>query len=124
MILPVFEVQDLIDSMNFADVTFVSSIDKEYLKDVKSTIVLITEATNELDMRSNNRFRGMSYAIEVQIFYGTKFTNSVLDTEIALARLLEKNDWITSQSKSHTRDPKTDQVTKVFYFTKKYILED
>lgn len=124
MILPVFEVQDLIDSMNFADVTFVSSIDEAYLKDVKSTIVLITEATNELDMRSNNRFRGMSYAIEVQIFYGTKFTNSVLDTEIALARLLEKNDWITSQSKSHTRDPKTDQVTKVFYFTKKYILED
>lgn len=124
MILPVFEVQDLIDSMNFADVTFVSSIDEEYLKDVKSTIILITEATNELDMRSNNRFRGMSYAIEVQIFYGTKFTNSVLDTEIALARLLEKNDWITSQSKSHTRDPKTDQVTKVFYFTKKYILED
>ncbi|WP_431060958.1 DUF806 family protein [Weissella paramesenteroides] len=124
MILPVFEVQDLIDSMNFADVTFVSSIDEAYLKDVKSTIVLITEATNELDMRSNNRFRGMSYAIEVQIFYGTKFTNSVLDTEIALARLLEKNDWITSQSKSHTIDPKTDQVTKVFYFTKKYILED
>lgn len=124
MILPVFEVQDLIDSMNFADVTFVSSIDEAYLKDVKSTIVLITEATTELDMRSNNRFRGMSYAIEVQIFYGTKFTNSVLDTEIALARLLEKNDWITSQSKSHTRDPKTDQVTKVFYFTKKYILED
>lgn len=124
MILPVFKVQDLIDSMNFADVTFVSSIDEAYLKDVKSTIVLITEATNELDMRSNNRFRGMSYAIEVQIFYGTKFTNSVLDTEIALARLLEKNDWITSQSKSHTRDPKTDQVTKVFYFTKKYILED
>lgn len=124
MILPVFEVQDLIDSINFADVTFVSSIDEAYLKDVKSTIVLITEATNELDMRSNNRFRGMSYAIEVQIFYGTKFTNSVLDTEIALARLLEKNDWITSQSKSHTRDPKTDQVTKVFYFTKKYILED
>lgn len=124
MILPVFEVQDLIDSMNFADVTFVSSIDEAYLKDVKSTIVLITEATNELDMRSNNRFRGMRYAIEVQIFYGTKFTKSVLDTEITLARLLEKNDWITSQSKSHTRDPKTDQVTKVFYFTKKYILED
>lgn len=124
MILPVFEVQDLIDSMGFADKTFVENIDEEYLKDVRSTIVLITEAISDLDMRANNRFRSMNYNIEVQIFYGTSFTESILDKEIALARLLEKNDWLTSQSKPHTRDPKTDQVTKVFYFTKKYILED
>lgn len=124
MILPIFEVQELIESMGFADAVFVTSIDEEYLKNVTSTIVLITETVNDLDKRANNRFRNMNYGVEVQIFYGINFTKPILDTEISLARLLEKNDWQTTQSKSHINDPKTNQVTKVFYFEKNYILED
>ncbi|SPD94513.1 hypothetical protein LES9216_00062 [Leuconostoc suionicum] len=124
MILPIFEVQELIESMGFADVVFVTSIDEEYLKNVTSTVVLVTETVDDLDKRANNRFRNMNYGVEVQIFYGINFTKPILDTEIALARLLEKNDWKTAQSKSHTNDPKTNQVTKVFYFEKNYILED
>lgn len=124
MILPIFEVQELIESMGFADVVFVTSIDEEYLKNVTSTVVLVTETVNDLDKRANNRFRNMNYGVEVQIFYGINFTKPILDTEIALARLLEQNDWQTTQSKSHINDPKTNQVTKVFYFEKNYILED
>jgi len=124
MILPIFEVQELIESMGFADVVFVTSIDEEYLENVTSTVVLVTETVNDLDKRANNRFRNMNYGVEVQIFYGINFTKPILDTEIALARLLEKNDWQTTQSKSHINDPKTNQVTKVFYFEKNYILED
>ncbi|WP_349531173.1 DUF806 family protein [Leuconostoc mesenteroides] len=124
MILPIFEVQELIESMGFADVVFVTSIDEEYLENVTSTVVLVTETVNDLDKRANNRFRNMNYGVEVQIFYGINFTKPILDTEIALARLLEKNDWQTTQSKSHINDPKTNQVTKVFYFKKNYILED
>jgi len=124
MILPIFEVQELIESMGFADVVFVTSIDEEYLENVTSTVVLVTETVNDLDKRANNRFRNMNYGVEVQIFYGINFTKPILDTEISLARLLEKNDWQTTQSKSHTNDPKTNQVTKVFYFEKNYILED
>ena len=124
MILPIYEVQELIESMGFADVVFVTSIDEEYLKNVTSTIALITESVNDLDKRANNRFRSMSYGVEVQIFYGINFSTPILDTEVALARLLEKNDWKTTQSKSHINDPKTKQVTKVFYFEKNYILED
>jgi len=124
MILPIFEVQELIESMGFADVVFVTSIDEEYLENVTSTVVLVSETVNDLDKRANNRFRNMNYGVEVQIFYGINFTKPILDTEIALARLLEQNDWQTTQSKSHTNDPKTNQVTKVFYFEKNYILED
>ncbi|WP_421832674.1 DUF806 family protein [Leuconostoc mesenteroides] len=124
MILPIFEVQELIESMGFADVVFVTSIDEEYLENVTSTVVLVTEMVNDLDKRANNRFRNMNYGVEVQIFYGINFTKPILDTEIALARLLEKNDWQATQSKSHINDPKTNQVTKVFYFEKNYILED
>ncbi|MEL1262349.1 DUF806 family protein [Leuconostoc mesenteroides] len=124
MILPIFEVQELIESLGFADIVFVTSIDEEYLKNVTSTIVLVTETVNDLDKRANNRFRNMNYGVEVQIFYGINFTKPIIDTEIALARLLEKNDWKTTQSKLHTNDPKTNQVTKVFYFEKNYILED
>lgn len=124
MILPIFEVQELIEAMSFADVVFVTSIDEEYLGNVTSTVVLVTETVNDLDKRANNRFRNMNYGVEVQIFYGINFTKPILDTEISLARLLEKNDWQTTQSKSHTNDPKTNQVTKVFYFEKNYILED
>lgn len=124
MILPIFEVQELIESLGFADVVFVTSIDEEYLENVTSTVVLVTETVNDLDKRANNRFRNMNYGVEVQIFYGINFTKPILDTEISLARLLEKNDWQTTQSKSHINDPKTNQVTKVFYFEKNYILED
>ncbi|WP_281446821.1 DUF806 family protein [Leuconostoc mesenteroides] len=124
MILPIFEVQELIEAMSFADVVFVTSIDEEYLENVTSTVVLVTETVNDLDKRANNRFRNMNYGVEVQIFYGINFTKPILDTEISLARLLEKNDWQTTQSKAHTNDPKTNQVTKVFYFEKNYILED
>ena len=122
MILPIFEVQELIEAMSFADVVFVTSIDEEYLENVTSTVVLVTETVNDLDKRANNRFRNMNYGVEVQIFYGINFTKPILDTEISLARLLEKNDWQTTQSKSHTNDPKTNQVTKVFYFEKNYSL--
>lgn len=124
MILPIYEVQELIESMGFADVVFVTSIDEEYLKNVTSTIVLVTESVNDLDKRANNRFRSMNYGVEVQIFYGINYNTHILDTEIALARLLETNDWKTTQSKSHINDPTTNQVTKVFYFEKNYILED
>lgn len=124
MILPIFEVQELIESLGFADVVFVTSIDEEYLENVTSTVVLVTETVNDLGKRANNRFRNMNYGVEVQIFYGINFTKPILDTEISLARLLEQNDWQTTQSKSHINDPKTNQVTKVFYFEKNYILED
>jgi len=124
MILPIYEASNLIKTMAFADVIFTGSIDEEYLKDTQSTLVLITETVNDLDKRANNRFRNMLYGVEVQIFYGINFDKSILDIEIQLARLLEKNDWQLTQSKSHINDPKTNQVTKVFYFEKNYLLED
>lgn len=124
MILPIYEASNLVKTMAFADVIFTGSIDEEYLKDTQSTLVLITETVNDLDKRANNRFRNMLYGVEVQIFYGISFYKSILDIEIQLARLLEKNDWQLTQSKSHINDPKTNQVTKVFYFEKNYLLED
>jgi len=124
MILPIYEASNLIKTMAFADVIFTGSIDEEYLKDTQSTLVLITETVNDLDKRANNRFRNMLYGVEVQIFYGISFDKLILDIEIQLARLLEKNDWQLTQSKSHINDPKTNQVTKVFYFEKNYLLED
>lgn len=124
MILPIYEASNLIKTMAFADVIFTGSIDEEYLKDTQSTLVLITETVNDLDKRANNRFRNMLYGVEVQIFYDISFDKSILDIEIQLARLLEKNDWQLTQSKSHINDPKTNQVTKVFYFEKNYLLED
>ncbi|KAA8369799.1 DUF806 family protein [Leuconostoc carnosum] len=124
MILPIYEASNLVKTMAFADVIFTGSIDEEYLKDTQSTLVLITETVNDLDKRANNRFRNMLYGVEVQIFYGISFDKSILDIEIQLARLLEKNDWQLTQSKSHINDPKTNQVTKVFYFEKNYLLED
>ncbi|KAA8327785.1 DUF806 family protein [Leuconostoc carnosum] len=124
MILPIYEASNLIKTMAFADAIFTGSIDEEYLKDTQSTLVLITETVNDLDKRANNRFRNMLYGVEVQIFYGINFDKSILDIEIQLARLLEKNDWQLTQSKSHINDPKTNQVTKVFYFEKNYLLED
>lgn len=124
MILPIFEVDDLLQTLKFADAVFVNNIDEEYLKDVQSTTVLITETVNDLDKRANNRFRNLNYGVEVQIFYGINFNQSILDIEIEVARLLERNDWHMTQSKSHINDPKTNQATKVFYFTKNYILEE
>lgn len=124
MILPIFEVDDLLQTLKFADTIFVNSIDEEYLKDVQSTTILITETVNDLDKRANNRFRNLNYGVELQIFYGINFNQSIIDIEIKVARLLERNDWHMTQSKSHINDPKTNQVTKVFYFTKNYILEE
>ncbi|GMA66773.1 DUF806 family protein [Leuconostoc gelidum] len=124
MILPIYEVDDLLQTLKFADAIFVNSIDEEYLKDVQSTTILITETVNDLDKRANNRFRNLNYGVELQIFYGINFNQSIIDIEIKVARLLERNDWHMTQSKSHINDPKTNQVTKVFYFTKNYILEE
>ncbi|MCS8582910.1 DUF806 family protein [Leuconostoc citreum] len=124
MILPIYEVSDLIESLSFAYAVFTNEIDEEYLKNTDDTVVLITESINDLDKRANNRFRNLKYGVEVQIFYGTNFDKPILDVEISLARKLESNDWHLSQSKSHINDPKTKQVTKVFYFTKNFLLEE
>lgn len=124
MILPIYEVEDLLKSMKFTDYIFTNRIDEEYVENVQDTVVLIAESASDIGKRANNRIRSLLYGVEVQIFYGNNFSESILDVEIRIAKLLEKNDWHTTQSKSHINDPKTDQVTKVFYFEKNYLLED
>lgn len=115
------EVKELIDSAKFTiiDRTFANALPKDAQSDTNSTDVLITEVNDVPTDYGNNDFRSLSQLIEVQIFYDLNTTENAMKFEIKFMRFFKQNNWFVDQTKPHTTDPDTQQVTKVFYFSRK-----
>jgi hypothetical protein len=125
MELPVVQAINLVESANFdwLDEVFQGSIPTEIQDDDTKTVALITEYLSEPTSFGNSRFKGWQIGVEMQIFYEKKANFNLLEAEINMATLFEKDGWLIEQSKNHIKDPDTKQLSKVFYFTKKLRLE-
>lgn len=125
MEVPVVQAINLVESVNFdwLDEVFQGSIPTKIQDDDTKTVALITEYLSEPTNFGNSRFKGWQIGVEMQIFYKKKADFNLLEAEINMANLFEKDGWLIEQSKNHIKDPGTKQLSKVFYFTKKLRLE-
>ncbi|GEK28519.1 tail protein [Furfurilactobacillus siliginis] len=128
MELPAITGEKLIRSAGYKwlDNIYRTSIPKNAQLDGSNTDFLVTEYLNEPTRFGNSRFKGWLIGVEVQLFYKKEPDSSfnMMDSEISLARLFEKDGWSVNQSKNHIKDPDTGQISKVFYFTKNINLKE
>lgn len=125
MELPVVQARKLVESDQLAwlDNLYQTSIPDGVTPSAKTTSMIISEFINEPQYYANGRFKGWHIGVEVQIIYALGKQLQIQDLEIKLATLFINNRWQIDQSKQHIKDPDTGQVSKVFYFTKNFILE-
>lgn len=120
MQLPVIQAENLLKTVNYdwIDNIYRGSIPKSADNAGTTTDVVITESENAPINYANSQFKHWALGVEVQIFYKKANQTDILSAEIELAKMFIANGWRVEQSKNHTKDPDTGQVTKVFYFTK------
>lgn len=125
MEMPVVQALNLIESskLSWVDEVFQGSIPTAIQDDDTKTVMLLTEYISQPTYFGNSKFKGWEIGVEVQIFYKKKPDFNLLEAEIQLANLFEKDKWRIEQSKNHIKDPDSRQISKVFYFTKKLRLE-
>lgn len=120
MDMPVVIAERLVKSagLTWLDEIYRGAIPKEKVTDTTSTTAAITEYVSEPAGDANATFKRWSIGVEVQVYYKANVDFSIQDAEIALAKLFKAGGWSVDQSKPHTTDPGTNQVSKVFYFDK------
>ena len=128
MQLPTVAAYQLIDNKHFdwIDQIFRDELPQEAMDYDDQTILELTEWLNEPIYYANQTFKGWLVGVEIQIFYKNELPVNfdMMEAEIKLADLFQKNGWNIEQSKNHIRDPDTAQVSKVFYFSKNLIVKD
>lgn len=128
MELPTVYAQRLIASahFNWVDDIYRDAIPQELQDKTDSTIVLITEDINEPAYYANGTFKGWQIGVEVQIFYSNNLPDNfrMMDAEISFAKLFNCDRWQIIDSKNHIEDPDTNQVSKVFYFSKNLTMKE
>lgn len=120
MQLPVIQAENLLKTVNYdwIDNIYRGSIPESTDNAGTTTDVIITESENAPSNYANSQFKHWALGVEIQIFYKKSNQIEILPAEIELAKMFIANGWRVEQSKNHTKDPDTGQVTKVFYFTK------
>ncbi|WP_370561590.1 DUF806 family protein [Lactiplantibacillus plantarum] len=120
MQLPVIQAENLLKTVNYdwIDNIYRGSIPESADNAGTTTDVVITESENAPSNYANSQFKHWALGVEIQIFYKKANQIDILSAEIELAKMFVTNGWRVEQSKNHTKDPDTGQVTKVFYFTK------
>ncbi|MCT4451428.1 DUF806 family protein [Lactiplantibacillus plantarum] len=120
MQLPVIQAENLLKTVNYdwIDNIYRGSIPESANNAGTTTDVVITESENTPSNYANSQFKHWALDVEIQIFYKKSNQIEILPAEIELAKMFIANGWRVEQSKNHTKDPDTRQVTKVFYFTK------
>lgn len=122
--LAIIDAKNLIESQNYVelDAVYTTNLPQEIVSNVDKTVVLITEANEQLTTIGNNDFYGMRRICEIQIFYKLDVDFSVENFEMRLMKLFKNNHWSVFDKRGHTLDPDTLQLTEVFYVAQEIII--
>lgn len=122
--LAIIDAKNLIESQNYVelDAVYTTNLPQEIVSNVDKTVVLITEANEQLTTLGNNDFYGMRRICEIQIFYKLDVDFSVENFEMRLMKLFKNNHWSVFDKRGHTLDPDTLQLTEVFYIAQEIII--
>lgn len=125
MQLPVTQARQLMgDKFPWIDRYFKEKVPQGVGVTTNETICIISEWLNEPTYYANQTFKGWTIGVEVHIFYKLNSSLSSLNEEMKIARLFVKNGWTVENSRNHSIDPDTQQVDKVFYFSKDLVIKE
>lgn len=106
------------------DQVFTMGIPKEYISDLNSTLVLITDTNALPDIYGSGHFHALSRMVEVQVFYKDDVTVDPEVTLVALYKAFESAGWTLGQSHGFQRDPDTDGLYVTFYVTDEKVINN
>jgi ABC-type proline/glycine betaine transport system ATPase subunit len=127
MDMPTVTAEKMIEDKKFSwvDGVYRGSMPEEIKDNVDKTVVLVTEWLNEPTRYANQSFKGWTIGVQVQTFFKLKEQPiSLIDAEIAMARLFKKNGWQIDDSKTNIKDPDTKQWSQSFLFSKNINLKE
>lgn len=127
MDMPIVTAKKMIESKKFPwlDSVYSGSMPEEIEDNVDKTVVLVTEWLNEPTRYANQSFKGWTIGVQVQTFFKLKEQPiSLIDAEIAMARLFKNNGWQIDDSKTNIKDPDTKQWSQSFLFSKNINLKE
>ncbi|HBG91830.1 MAG TPA: phage tail protein [Lactobacillus acetotolerans] len=127
MDMPTVTAEKMIEDKKFSwvDGVYRGSMPEEIEDNVDETVVLVTEWLNEPTRYANQSFKGWTIGVQVQTFFKLKDQSvSLIDAEIAMARLFKKNGWQIDDSKTNIKDPDTKQWSQSFLFSKNINLKE
>ena len=125
MAIAAIDAADVVKSSNIpgVDNVFTMGIPKEYISDLSSTLVLITDANANPDLYGSGKFHALSRMVEVQVFYKDEPTVDPEVTLVALYKAFENAGWVLGQSHGFQRDPDTDGLYVTFYVTDEKVIK-
>lgn len=127
MDMPAVTAQKLIKEQGFewVDNVYRGSIPPETQDLSDTTDILVTEWLNEPAGYANRTFKRWTIGVEVQVFFKKgKQSVSLIDAEIAIAKLFKNNGWQIDDSKTNIKDPDTNQWSQSFLFSKNINLKE
>ena len=105
----------VIDSANYGMTTYTNNLPTTEVENTDDTIILVTDVSTKPKLYGNAEINGFFQEVEVQVFY--KLDNDdPSDFEAGLIKLFKNNNWSVEDIHPHTVDPKTYQMSAVFYF--------
>lgn len=109
--------KELIKSASFSalDKIYTHNIPESESDNVNSTICLITDVRTDPALSGNLDFHAFNQEVEVQIFYGLNAPDPT-EFESQLQHLFIQKGWTETDSRGHTFDPDTKQLTVTYYF--------
>lgn len=127
MQMPTVIAEKLINERKFqwVDGVYRGSMPEEIQNNVDKTVILVSEWLNEPTRYANQSFKGWNIGVQVQTFFKLKNQPiSLIDAEIAMAKLFKDNGWQIDDSKTNIKDPDTKQWSQVFLFSKNINLKE
>lgn len=118
MALAVTDAKDVIEKANISgiDGVFTVNFPAEEVENISQTLALITDVNTNLTGYGSDRFSSLRQEVEVQIFYALHPSISIENTEVELYRAFEDAGWEIGETRGHTYDPVTHQLTVTMYF--------
>ncbi len=115
--MPTKRAKALIESASFPmlDKIYTYNIPESETDNVDSTICLITDVRTNPALSGNLDFHAFNQEVEVQIFYALNASDPT-EFEPQLQHLFIQNGWSEIDSRGHTFDPDTKQLTVTYYF--------
>lgn len=104
---PTEEVSQIVSAFRPNWQVFEDSIPKEHINDLQNTQVLLTEFKSDITDYGDSTFNSVVMAVTIQIFYGLKFAESMIFSEIGIMKSLETEGWRITSSEPHYLDIST-----------------
>ena len=116
-------VDDAVTMLSQASIAGIDAVEgnnlpQELVDSREKTVVLITDAANDLAAYGDNDFWALNQEVEVQIWYSQSLDSDPEAIEIAMMKAFTHQYWQVAAVRQRTLDTDTQQLFNTFYFSR------